>query len=68
MPDRMSGAWVYKGTRFPVATIFENPEDMRVDEVLEVFDVTQEQIAAVLEFVLKSLRTEVLRPAHAAVL
>jgi len=57
VPDRMSGAWVFRDTRFPVATIFENLEDMSVDEVLEVFDVTREQIEAVLKFVAGSLRT-----------
>src|SRR6185436_13332928 len=26
-PDRVSGAWVFKGTRVPVAALFENLED-----------------------------------------
>ena len=26
-PARMSGAWVFKGTRVPVAALFENLED-----------------------------------------
>jgi uncharacterized protein (DUF433 family) len=40
----------------PVATVFENLEDMSVEEVMEEFDVTREQITAVLEFVAQSLK------------
>ena len=25
-PDKVSGAWVFRGTRMPVATVFENLE------------------------------------------
>jgi uncharacterized protein (DUF433 family) len=56
VPGRVSGAWVFKGTRLPVATVIENLEDLRIDEVIEQFDVTREQVAAVLEFVAQSLR------------
>ena len=58
IPGKVSGAWVFKGTRLPVATVIENLEDLSVDEVIEQFDVTREQIKAVLEFVAKSLRAE----------
>jgi uncharacterized protein (DUF433 family) len=57
VPGRVSGAWVFKGTRLPVATIIENLEDLSVEEVMEQFDVTREQIAAVLDFVAQSLKT-----------
>jgi uncharacterized protein (DUF433 family) len=53
---KVSGAWVFKGTRLPVATVIENLEDLSIDEVIEQFDVTREQITAVLEFVAQSLR------------
>ena len=56
IPGKVSGAWVFKGTRLPVATVIENLEDLSVDEVIEQFDVTREQVAAVLEFVAQSLR------------
>lgn len=56
VPGRVSGAWVFKGTRLPVATVIENLEDLSVEEVMEQFDVTREQITAVLEFVAESLR------------
>jgi uncharacterized protein (DUF433 family) len=58
IPGKCSGAWVFKGTRLPVATVIENLEDLSVDEVIEQFDVTGEQITAVLDFVADSLRTE----------
>ena len=59
IPGKVSGAWVFKGTRLPVATVIENLEDLSIDEVIEQFDVTREQIAAVLEFVAESLRSDV---------
>ena len=55
VPARRSGAWVFRDTRLPVATIIENLEDLSVEEVMEQFDVTREQIAAVLDFVARSL-------------
>jgi uncharacterized protein (DUF433 family) len=56
IPGKVSGAWVFKGTRLPVATVIENLEDLSIEEVMEEFDVTREQIVAVLEFVAKSLK------------
>jgi uncharacterized protein (DUF433 family) len=56
VPGKVSGAWVFKGTRLPVATVIENLEDLSIDEVIEQFDVTREQIVAVLEFVAQTLR------------
>jgi uncharacterized protein (DUF433 family) len=56
VPGKVSGAWVFRDTRLPVATVIENLEDLSVEEVMEQFDVTREQIAAVLEFVVESLR------------
>jgi uncharacterized protein (DUF433 family) len=56
VPDRRSGAWVFKDTRMPVATVFENLEaGLTVEEVMEEFDVTREQLNSVLEFVARSL-------------
>jgi uncharacterized protein (DUF433 family) len=56
VPGKVSGAWVFRGTRLPAATIFENLEDgMTIEEVMEQFDVTREQINAVLEFAARSL-------------
>ncbi len=56
VPGNMSGAWVFRGTRMPVATIFENLEHgVTIDEIILQFDVTREQIEAVLEFAAQSL-------------
>ena len=56
IPGKVSGAWVFKGTRTPAAIVFENLEDgMTIDEVAEQFPVTREQVQAVLEFVAHSL-------------
>jgi uncharacterized protein (DUF433 family) len=54
---KVSGAWVFRDTRLPVATVIENLEDLSVEEVIEQFDVTREQITAVLEFVAQSLKS-----------
>ncbi len=54
VPGKRSGAWVFKGTRMPVSTVFENLQDMSVDELIEEFDVTRGQVEAVLQFVAQS--------------
>src|SRR5215210_719214 len=56
-PDRVSGAWVFRGTRVPVAALFENLESgARVEEFLEWFPgVSREQAEAVLEHAVRSL-------------
>jgi len=48
----------------PVATVIENLEDLSIEEVVEQFDVTREQIAAVLEFVAQNLRESVPGDVH----
>jgi uncharacterized protein (DUF433 family) len=56
VPGKMSGAWVFRGTRMPVATVFENLEDgLTIDEIIEQLDVTRQQVTAVLEFAARSL-------------
>jgi uncharacterized protein (DUF433 family) len=60
VPDRVHGAWVFRDTRMPVALVFENLEaGVNVDEIMEQFDVTREQINAVLEFAARSLAAPV---------
>lgn len=56
-PDKVSGAWVFSGTRVPVKALFENLEGgSTVDEFLEWFPgVAREQVIAVLEFTEQSL-------------
>ena len=50
MPGKVSGAWVFKNTRTPVSTVFENLQDMSIDELMDEFGVTREQVEAVLQF------------------
>ncbi len=62
VPGKVSGAWVFRGTRLPVATVFENLEDgMSIEEIMEQFDVTREQVTAVLDFAARSLEAPVRR-------
>ena len=57
VPGKVSGAWVFRGTRLPVATIFENLEDgLSIEEIMEQFDVTREQVTAVLDFAARSMQ------------
>ncbi len=55
--DRVSGAWVFCGTRVPVTALFENLENgASVDDFLAWFPgVTRGQVEAVLEFAARSL-------------
>ena len=57
VPGKVSGAWVFKGTRMPVAAVFENLEDgMSIDEIVRLYDgLTREQVQSVLEFAARSL-------------
>ena len=55
VPGRLSGAWVFRDTRMPISAIFENLRaGSDIAEIIEQFDVTREQINAVLEFAAQS--------------
>jgi uncharacterized protein (DUF433 family) len=55
--EKVSGAWVFLGTRVPVTALFENLESgARVAEFLEWFPgVTRDQVEGVLEHAQRSL-------------
>lgn len=57
VPERVSGAWLFKGTRVPVRALFENLEDgATIDDFLEWFPgVAREQVLAVLAHAEQSL-------------
>jgi uncharacterized protein (DUF433 family) len=59
VPGKVSGAWVFQGTRIPVAAVFENLEDgLTIDQIVQMFDgLTREQVRAVLDFAAHSLET-----------
>lgn len=50
-PDKVSGAWVFRGTRVPVAALFENLRDgVSIQEFLSWFPgVERGQVEAVLD-------------------
>jgi uncharacterized protein (DUF433 family) len=56
-PRRVSGAWVFRGTRVPVAALFENLEDgAQIAQFTEWFPgVTLDQVRAVLDHAARSL-------------
>ena len=57
LPGKVSGAWLFKGTRVPVRALFENLEGgATVEAFLAWFPgVTREQAEAVLEHARRSL-------------
>lgn len=54
IPGKVSGAWVFRGTRVPVSAIFENLKTSSLEEILQNFHVTRDQVQAVLDFAAKS--------------
>ncbi|MFZ4661668.1 MAG: DUF433 domain-containing protein [Caldilineaceae bacterium] len=60
-PDKLGGAWVFRGTRVPVSALFENLRDgATVEEFLAWFPgVKRSQVEAVLNFELTSLAVAV---------
>lgn len=65
IPGKLSGAWVLKGARMPVAAIFENLEaGASLDEIMQWYEgLDREQVKAVIEFAVRSLDR---RPEYAA--
>ena len=57
-PERVSGAWVFRGTRVPVSSLFENLEGgATLDQFLAWFPgVARAQAEAVLEHAARSLQ------------
>ena len=54
VPGKRSGAVVFRGTRMPVSTVFENLQNMSINELIQEFGVTREQVESVLQFAAKS--------------
>ena len=57
-PEKVSGEWVFRGTRVPISALFENLKDgASIDEFLEWFPgVKREQVLAVLDHEMVTLR------------
>jgi uncharacterized protein (DUF433 family) len=56
-PERVSGVWVFRGTRLPVAALFQNLEDGATvgDFLLWFPGPSEDQVRTVLEHAAKSL-------------
>ena len=56
-PEKLSGAWVFQGTRVPVSALFENlKEGASTEQFLDWFQGVEEwQVKAVLEHEMKAL-------------
>ena len=61
--EKLSGAWVFRGTRVPVSTLFENLKDgASTEQFLEWFPgVDRQQVADVLDHEVKALATSIRR-------
>ena len=56
VPGKRSGAWVFRDTRTPVSVVFDNLEvGASIDEIMEWFHLSHEQVVAVIEFAARSL-------------
>jgi uncharacterized protein (DUF433 family) len=63
-PQRVSGAWVFRGTRIPVAALFETLEDgSSLADFVELFPgVTPEQARSVLEHAARRTAAKPIQP------
>ena len=57
IPGKVSGAWVFRGTRVPVSAIFENLKTPPMEEILDNFHVTRDQVHTVLDFAARSTQS-----------
>ena len=67
VPGKLSGAWVFTGTRLPVLALFSNlAEGATVHDFIEWFGgVDEAQVRAVLELIVQDLEARVARVSHA---
>jgi uncharacterized protein (DUF433 family) len=63
IPGKRSGAWVFRDTRTPVSVVFDNLEaGASINEIMEWFHLSHDQVAAVIEFAARSLDAPPLQP------
>jgi uncharacterized protein (DUF433 family) len=56
IPGKRSGAWVFRDSRTPVSVVFDNLEaGASIDEIMEWFHLSREQVIAVIDFAARSL-------------
>ncbi|HTD17471.1 MAG TPA: DUF433 domain-containing protein [Chthoniobacterales bacterium] len=55
IPGKVSGAWVFRGTRVPISAVLKNLKELSVDEVVQEFpSVTVVQVRTLLDFIARS--------------
>jgi uncharacterized protein (DUF433 family) len=56
-PGKLSGAWVFRGTRMPAAVFFENLEDgLRIEDIARLYDgIDVKEMREVLAFTARTL-------------
>jgi uncharacterized protein (DUF433 family) len=58
VPGKRSGAWIFLDMRTPVSVVFDNLEvGATIDEIMEWFHLSHEQVVAVIEFAAQRLGT-----------
>jgi uncharacterized protein (DUF433 family) len=63
IPGKRSGAWVFRDTRTPVSVVFDNLEvGASIEEIMDWFHLSREQVVAVIEFAARSLDAAPLPP------
>lgn len=66
VPGRLSGAWVLRDTRMPIAVIFENLEyGLSIDEIIENYGMSRDQIQSMFNFAARSAASPRVNPAQA---
>lgn len=55
VPGKVSGTWTFRNSRTPVQLVFENLEDGTIEEIIEQYPVSRDEIKAVLDFAARSL-------------
>jgi uncharacterized protein (DUF433 family) len=64
IPGKRSGAWVFRDTQTPASIVFDNlAVGATIEEIMDWFHVTRDQVIAVLQFAARTLDTP---PTHAA--
>ena len=55
-PERLAGAWTFGNTRLPLHAVFENlAAGVTIEEIIEQFSVTEQQIRTVLAYLARML-------------
>ena len=61
-PGKVSGSWLFRGTRVPVSAVLMNLKDLSVDEVIAEFpSVSKEHVRAVMDFMARSVEAATAR-------